>query len=111
MKDCHSRHTCRTCHKRHHQSICDLSVDKSSVPVSAASESNKISVSKATDTASLNVTTTKSKGTILLQTAQSMVVNPITGKSQKIRFLFDNGSQRSYITESLCNSLNLMGRK
>ena len=111
VKDCHSRHTCHTCHKRHHQSICDLLVDKLSIPViqqdSSTNQSNKAPVSNTTDTTSLNVTTSRSKGTILLQTAQVMAVNPVTGKHQKIRILFDNGSQRSYITESLCSSLNL----
>ena len=111
VKGCHSKHTCRTCHKRHHQSICDLLVDKPIVPViqpdSSANQSNKAAVSNTTDTASLNVTTSRSKGTILLQTAQAMAVNPVTGKHQKIRILVDNGSQHSYITESLCSSLNL----
>ena len=51
--------------------------------------------------------TTRNKGTILLQTAQAMAVNPVTGQFQKIRLLFDNGSQRSYVTEDLCNRLKL----
>ena len=67
---------------------------------SSASEVN------APNTSSLNVTI-KNKGTILLQTAQAMAVNPVTGEFKKICLLFDNGSQRSYVTEGLCNMLKL----
>ena len=51
--------------------------------------------------------TTKNKGTILLQMAQAMAVNPVTGAFKKIRLLFDNSSQRSYVTKGLCNMLKL----
>ena len=51
--------------------------------------------------------TTKTKGTILLQTAQAITVNPVTGEFKKICLLFDNGSQRSYVTKGLCNMLKL----
>ena len=36
-----------------------------------------------------------------------MAVNPVTGEFKKIRLLFDNFSQHSYVTECLCNMLRL----
>ena len=102
VKDCRSKHTCRKCQRRHHQSICDAQMEKPSTPVnqSNASEANVL------NTSSLNVST-KNKGTILLQTAQAMAVNPVTDQFQRIHLLFDNGSQWSYVTEGLCDRLKL----
>ena len=73
-----------------------------SVPVNHNSDTSV----RSSNTSTLNVTT-KNRGTILLQTAQAMAVNPTTGQFQRIRLLFDNGSQHSYVTEGLCTTLNL----
>jgi len=45
------------------------------------------------------------KGTVLLQTASCMVVN--SSHSIPVRVLFDNGSQRSYVSSSVSSRLNL----
>ena len=57
-----------------------------------------------------NTTTTKAvrnKGTVLLQTAKAIAVNEDNTKSTHVRILFDNGSQRSYVTSELKGRLKL----
>ena len=45
---------------------------------------------------------------VLLQTAMAEVYNPIDSSStQKLRIILDNGSQRSYLTDRVNNSLKL----
>ena len=109
VKDCRSKHTCRNCQKRHHQSVCDTQLEKSSNPVDQSvvpASQSRASEVNTSNTSSLNVTT-KNKGTLLLQTAQAMAVNPVTCEFKKIRLLFDNCSQYLYVTEGLCNMLKL----
>ena len=48
---------------------------------------------------------TATKGTVLLQTASCMAVNG--SNSIPVRVLFDNGSQRSYVSSSVTSCLNL----
>ena len=108
VKNCRNKHSCRNCQGRYHHSICEVqrenprSPNSLSVPVSQTNDTNV----KASNASTLNATT-KNRGTILLQTAQVMAVNPTNGQFRRIRLLFDNGSQRSYVTEGLCATLNL----
>ena len=44
---------------------------------------------------------------VVLQTALVVVKNPKDSKELKIKVLFDNGSQRSYISNRVANFLNL----
>ena len=44
---------------------------------------------------------------VLLQTAVVVVKNPKDSKELKTKVLFDNGSQRSYISNAVANSFNL----
>ena len=44
---------------------------------------------------------------VLMQTAKANIRNPIEGTQENGRILFDSGSQRTYITESLARKLNL----
>ena len=57
--------------------------------------------------ATLNSNTVKGGKTVLLQTAQAIALNPENGRSQLVRILFDNGSQRSYVTDELRHRLRL----
>ena len=57
-----------------------------------------------------NTTTTntvRDKGTVLLQTARATAINEENSKSTEVRILFDNGSQRSYVTSNLMSRLKL----
>ena len=68
-------------------------------------------------TTQLTTTTTSStkvKGNVLLQTPTTIATNHDRSKSVPVRILFDNGSQRSYMTDSIksklsrCYTLKLM---
>ena len=47
------------------------------------------------------------KGKVLLQTAKAQAYNEDGSTSVKVRILFDNGSQRTYITNNLQRKLGL----
>ena len=44
---------------------------------------------------------------MLTQPAKSEIKNPNNSKSDKVRILLDSGSQRTYVTESLAEKLQL----
>lgn len=103
---------CRNCGGRHHQSIClRFNETKDSEERKPKQEVNtKEDKEESTSVTGSAVTTTsaiKTKGNILLQTAIAVATNEENTKSIKVRILFDNGSQRSYITDSLKSKLGL----
>ena len=51
--------------------------------------------------------TARTKGSILLQTATTTATNNDRSKTMTVRILFDSGSQRSYITDSVRKKLGL----
>ena len=102
VKDCRSTRTCWLCNRRHHQSIC---MQQPISPTSNEVKHTQHPTSNHHDTTT-NFTVNDER-TILLQTAQAIVSNPISGQSQSVRILFDSGSQRSYITEELSQQLKL----
>lgn len=112
---------CRRCQGNHHQSICQqiLSSKESS---SAPNENslvrdmqNATLTSQATENPQLPSTATtassKAKGTVLLQTATAIATNEDGSKSTKVKILFDSGSQKSYVTDSLKSRLGLKSTK
>ncbi|VDI11888.1 Hypothetical predicted protein [Mytilus galloprovincialis] len=48
---------------------------------------------------------------VLMQTAKTDVVNPKNKEKVETRILFDSGSQRTYISQSLASKLKLKGDK
>ena len=101
----HRAHQCRTfkkCHKcgsRHHQSICET---ENSVPnVEGAAGSQQTTTT----------TAARAKTKVLLQTAQSFAYSNQNHHTVPVRILFDNGSQRSYITNRLKTKLGLIPLK
>ena len=99
--NCQSSKGCRHCKQKHHQSICNTL--KSPTPDNKSDRNKTTEESKGTTTTS-NV---RSKGTVLLQTARTTATNSNGSRSAKVRILFDSGSQRSYISNSLKTRLNL----
>ena len=99
-KDCDSRRNCRYCHRRHHQSLCELQ----STEQGERKEDQTVPVENTTAT---TVNTVKSRQLVLLQTAQAEATNETGTRVENVRVLFDNGSQRSYITDSLKIRLGL----
>ncbi len=69
--------------------------------------------SKVKDKKPENVTTTSTtntsthRRTVLLQTARAVAFDENSNQSTPVRVLFDNGSQRSYVTDSLRSRLGL----
>ena len=96
--ECQNPKTCRHCQERHHQSICSLLDQPRLKPRDVPTEETKITTT---------TVGSKAKGTVLLQTAKAMAFNEDNSKSTQVRILFDNGSQRSYVTSDLKSRLNL----
>jgi len=64
-------------------------------------------VTSVEDTTANTINTVKSKQLVLLQTARAEATNGSETRVENVRILFDNGSQRSYITESLKSRIGL----
>ena len=100
VRDCDSRRNCRYCHRKHHQLLCESqSTDKF----------NHVSDQRAqtTDTTVNTINTVKGCQLVLLKTARAEATNGVKSRIENVRVLFDNGSQRSYITDSLRARLGL----
>ena len=112
---------CRRCHGKHHQSLCrQTNSPRESSNTSEYSQNTQTLVSHVTNSHAMDghaantqpqrITTAASsetKGHVLLQTATALATNQEGSKSTKVKILFDCGSQRSYVTESLKSRLSL----
>ena len=106
LKECKVQRNCRNCGGRHHQSIC-LAGFRETRPIDQNYTQNDETAGMGSTTTQLTTTTTSStkvKGDVLLQT---IATNHDRSKSVPVRILFDNGSQRSYVTDSLKSKLGL----
>ena len=122
-RNCRSRGRCRGCGGRHHTTICDQTVSQTENgstqgqrPPNQASTSrtaHKVDSSlnpaaepfRDTNTACCHVNCDR---TILLQTARVTIFNPSnTANQREINVILDTGSQKSYITESVCEALGI----
>ncbi|XP_065900135.1 uncharacterized protein [Dysidea avara] len=117
VSQCNSRHRCHTCQRKHHTSLCtngqhsDNTSETSVRSTNTGQPANPVhgqpaipTTSNSTDTASLSVTVPMPQNTVcLLKTAITTVRNGTN--STKANVLFDEGSQRSFITEELANTL------
>ena len=102
---CQNEKVCRHCKQRgHHQSICPTLS-----PCDSGERKRNQPEGDITNTTTTN--TVRNKGTVLLQTAKGIAFNEDNSKSSHVRILFDNGSQRSYITNNLKSKLNLKPMK
>ena len=110
-RNCASSRNCRHCNNRHHQSICDRTHNASVNPRPEGNEQEN--GSKVKDKKPENVTTTSTtntsthRRTVLLQTARAVAFDENSNQSTPVRVLFHNGSQRSYVTDSLRSRLGL----
>lgn len=108
--ECKTTKPCRQCGiKGHHQSICDRKCDQKVNRENEKEEATPITESKTENTKSTTAasTTFKGKGTVLLETAKAVATNEDGTRSTNVRILPDNGSQRSYVTNSLNSRLKL----
>jgi len=118
VSQCSSRNRCRKCNGKHHTSICNRSAPSGSNPTSSndsATTTRNQSQSPSNSTASTDTTASLStivpshltRNTVcLLKTAIATVVN---GSVQaEAHILFDEGSQRSFLTEKLARLLEVV---
>ena len=85
---------CHKCSKRHHQSICERLLQPLELKQDLKISDHVLS------------STTQCKKVMLLQTARAYA-HATDGEMVPVRVLFDNGSQRSYLTNSLKMRLGL----
>ena len=104
--------SCRKCGgQKHHQSICPelhdnpspRKLQEKSTPTASGDQRE----TDGTTTAMTNAESANPKCSVLLQTASAVATNEERTKSTTVRILFNNGSQRSYITENLRSKLQL----
>ncbi|XP_053389091.1 uncharacterized protein LOC128552105 [Mercenaria mercenaria] len=110
MSRCKSRRTCQKCHKKHHTSICQPEkTPQPSIPTQTQTSDPKAPAQAFYPQPEVTMhasSTQKSLSGVLLKTA----IAPICSRenhSLDATILFDEGSQRSYITQSLAQELQL----
>ena len=113
---CTSKNRCHTCSGKHHTSICN---EPNKAPENTEHSTNKKSTDQTnknsnpptnTNTDTVTLTTfTSIHATCLLKTAVGTVVG--AGSQIDANILFDEGSQRSFLTEKLASELALQPHK
>jgi hypothetical protein len=104
-KSCSSTRGCRHCQRRHHQYICPRLQRE---PPQHPQEPPHVprAPKDPPETGNPTITATRlSKGTVLLQTARAIATS--NGKSAPVRMLFDAGSQRSYVSNTVLQRLDV----
>ena len=103
-RDCRSESKCQTCSGRHHTSICYKEGNSTSISRSTASDCTPQPKPDSTSTSVY----TNVQAPVLLQTARAIVTNPDQlDRRKEVRFIFDGGSQRSYVTHDVRQQLEL----
>ncbi|XP_062574758.1 uncharacterized protein LOC134236601 [Saccostrea cucullata] len=103
VTDCQSRSNCKICKKRHHTSLCSnrevVKSIKESTPSLQAKDTERA------ETSVMHSSSHRDQPNVLLQTA----VAPVTfGKlTTDANILFDEGAQRSFISRSLADKIEL----
>ena len=112
-RHCRSASKCKLCQGRHHTTICDKN-DKQSTPSLATNLNPKATpytpgaATNNTPTSTTNTFCSTKRRNFLLQTALTVVHNPLKPKSAvQLHILFDSGSQRSYLSERAMKLLRL----
>ena len=106
ISQCKSKHRCRHCNRRHHTSVCnnDPPVNTSDSSTSDTNSNKKSDTTTLTTLTTEPLTTTKTT-VCLLKTAVATVTSPHSEAEANI--LFDEGSQRSFLTQDVADALSL----
>lgn len=95
---CQSKYTCKHCHRKHHSSLCTKNNNTEGKSSTERQE-------KPDTETSMMYTASEARSTVLLKTAVSPVV--YGNISLDTNILFDEGAQRSFITQELAAKLNV----
>ena len=105
LGECGLKKSCVYCHQwnNHHRSLCQQKFGAEN-----REGANLVQELHADENYSINENALLSSGEmVLMQTATADISNPNSKQMQNVRLLFDTGSHRTYITESLAKRLNL----
>ena len=107
MNECNYTRSCYYCGKSnaHHRSLCPKKFGV--LKNESAHLVEELTESDAKDIVETENALISSGEIVLMQTAQVTMENPVDRRQESGRILFDSGSQRTYITESLARKLNL----
>ncbi|XP_057297885.1 uncharacterized protein LOC130628870 [Hydractinia symbiolongicarpus] len=100
-KNCCSNYICNRCGRRHHISLC-----MKEKRAERKDKDNNGSEENPSNETNANHISQENKG-ILLQTAKAFVSKERESRNIQTRFMFDSGSQRTYVTNELKEKLNL----
>ncbi|XP_057292161.1 uncharacterized protein LOC130614736 [Hydractinia symbiolongicarpus] len=100
-KNCCSNYICNRCGRRHHISLC-----MKEKRAERKDKDNNGSEENPSNETNANHISQGNKG-ILLQTAKAFVSKERESRNIQTRFMFDSGSQRTYVTIELKEKLNL----
>ena len=105
---CSSRHRCRKCHRKHHTSLCteNGSDKQESNKTTATSTPSSVPSQPVQQSTQYHVS---SSDLCLLKTAVATV--SYSGTHVDANILFDDGSQRSFVSRGLANCLQLKPHK
>ncbi|VDI73293.1 Hypothetical predicted protein [Mytilus galloprovincialis] len=122
--DCKKGKLCVHCGEKnsHHRSLCPkkFKMKMTSVHLSEENSHSSIEELRRQEEFSVNMESNEdptenmlvsSSEMVLMQTAKTDVVNPKNKEKVETRILFDSGSQRTYISQSLASKLKLKGDK
>ena len=104
-RDCRSSTKCNTCSGRHHISICVRSTCKTITPPTTTQTTSTPTPNASSTTIAYTCVDTQTP--VLLQTARATIGNPSTDQSSEVRLILDCGSQRTYITKQVQETLSL----
>ncbi|XP_046590243.1 uncharacterized protein LOC124293434 [Neodiprion lecontei] len=118
QKDCRSNKTCRVCNGRHHSLLHRNSSSISTIANSGTSQVQAAVAQPAVQNAPISNSASQvsnhsaqptmiKRSPVLLATVQLIASNPETGERIIARALLDQGSESSFVTESLAQQLRL----
>ena len=115
-RNCRSTSKCKRCNGRHHTSICAKEPEQEtpkkqeerSPSLAKPLDPEATAFEPKVDPETPSLVCSAHGKAILLQTARAVIFNPLNPKQTlEVRFLFDSGSQRSYVTDRVMKLLQL----
>ena len=111
VADCPSKSRCQKCHQKHHTSTCRQSSSQPRRDDAQQQRNTSPTIASAVNSVEVNtaaaLATSAPHPHILLKTAVSTVMSPVTTQTTTASILFDEGAQRSFISQELADDLQL----